>query len=329
MGIREVKVGFSPQKLALDVLLAAKLPSLLRAHRYDVVHAVEESALIYGGLAGRAAAPLVYDMASSLPEQMAQHPWLGRGPAPRAFAATERWLLERAACVVCSAGLGTRVRALVPSAAVREWRFPADGDPASPSDIDALRRELQLDPSSPIVLYIGNFAAYQGVDLLFEAGREVLARNPDVVLVFAGAARQDEIAAAAERFPGASAQRVRLLQRQPYERVPAFLGLADILVSPRSYGANFPLKLFEYLAAGKAIVATAIEAHTCVLDSSLVNLVPPTARGIAQGITDLLDDPQRARTLAAAASSYAASSLSWSSFKALVEDIYATALARR
>jgi glycosyltransferase involved in cell wall biosynthesis len=326
-GFGHVKVGFSAQKLVLDGLLAAALRRRLRQVRYDVVHAVEESALIYAGMAGRHGPPLVYDMASSLPEQLAQHAVFR--PALPAVGGAERWLLQRAASVVCSAGLGDHVRAVAPAARLWEWRFPAEVDPPSPMEVEALRRELQLDHAAPTLLYVGNFASYQGIDLLLEAAGRVLRERADAVLLCVGAAGEAEIAAAAAKLPADAATRVRLLPRQPRERVGVFMGLADILVSPRSYGANFPLKVFEYLAAGKAVVATDIKAHRCVLDDRIACLVPATAEALAGGILGLLGEPERARGLARAAAAYAASELSWRRFKALVEDIYAAALASR
>ena len=316
LSFRQVKVGFSLPKLVLDGMIAADLARRLRRTRYDAVHAVEEAALIYASLAGKAGAPLIYDMASSLPEQLAQHKAFGIGPLQRGFVAAERWLLQRAACVVCSAGLSRRVRSMAPATQVREWRFPADIEIATPAAVQALRLELQLAPAAPVVVYVGNFAGYQGIDLLLDAARRVLERSPAVAFVCVGAASDAEAAAAMGSFPQPVRNRVRVLRRQSRERVGP-LGLADILVSPRRYGANFPLKLFEYLAAGKAIVATDIEAHTCVLDGSLACLVPPSAEGLADGILGLLESPEREAALASAAAGYAATELSWPVFKAL------------
>ncbi len=74
--------------------------------------------------------------------------------------------------------------------------------------------------------------------------------------------------------------------------------MADVLVTTRSRGTNTPLKLYQYLRAGKPIVATAIRSHTQVLDDSCAELVEPTPAGIAAGIRKVLDDPDRRRALA-------------------------------
>ncbi|MFO1068930.1 MAG: glycosyltransferase family 4 protein [Geminicoccaceae bacterium] len=327
LGFAHVAVGFSPQKLFLDGLLAMDLVRRLRRERYDVVHAVEEAAFLVAGLRPGRRPPMVYDMASSLPEQLAQKKAL-RGPAlQRGFHGAERWLLHQAGCVVCSAGLAGHVRRAAPGVAFREWRFPAEEEHADPAEVARLRQELAIPAGSRVFLYLGNFAAYQGVDLLLAAAARVLAERPEAVFLCVGAASQAELDGAAARFPKALQDRVRLVGRQPRERVAAYLTLADILVSPRSYGANFPLKLFDYLATGKAIVATGIEAHTCVLDDRIARLVPPTPEGLADGIATLIARPDEAARHAAAALDFARRELSWDSFKALVADVYATAMA--
>jgi glycosyltransferase involved in cell wall biosynthesis len=75
--------------------------------------------------------------------------------------------------------------------------------------------------------------------------------------------------------------------------MPAYVGLADILVSPRSSGTNTPLKIYSYLWSGKAIVATDLETHRQVLDETTALLVPPTAEAIADAVVALLRDPAR------------------------------------
>lgn len=329
LGFRQVAVGFSPQKVFLDLLMAGDLARRLRRQRYDVVHAVEETGFLAATLRGRGGPPIVYDMASSIPEQLARKGLLAAPPLRRFLEAAERWLLGKAGCVICSAGLGDHARAVAPGATVREWRFPAELDAAPPGAVAALRRELGLAPAAPVIVYGGNFASYQGVDLLLKAAGEALAAVPEAHLVCVGAADDAELAAAAALVSPAVADRVHLLRRQPRQRVPLYLGLAEILASPRSYGDNFPLKLFDYLAMGKPILATRIKAHTCVLDERIACLAEPTVPGLAAAMIRLLRDSSERARLGAAAADYAARHLSWDGFKVLVGEVYALARASR
>ncbi len=60
---------------------------------------------------------------------------------------------------------------------------------------------------------------------------------------------------------------------------------------------NTPSKIYTYLQAGKAIVATNIETHTQVLSSQVALLVEPTEKALAEGILHLLENPVAARQL--------------------------------
>jgi glycosyltransferase involved in cell wall biosynthesis len=328
LGIRRIPVGFSPQKLVLDALLAPLIRKRLTTGRYDVVHGVEEAALLLAALKGRNGPPLVYDMQSSLPEQLAQMRFFRLPPLPGIFDAVERWIIGEAAVVVCSAGLEDRVKSIAPATPLRPWRFPADITVASSAKILAARRELGIPETAPILLYTGNFASYQGVELLCDAASRVLGQVPETFLVLVGAADEAEIAAARGRLPREHLDRVRLIARQPREAMEGWLAIADILISPRTYGVNFPLKLFDYLATGKPIVATDIAAHRCILDQRIAVLVPPTPEGLADGIVQLLANPAEAAALGAAASRFAAEHLSWNAFVRMIDDLYATARRR-
>jgi glycosyltransferase involved in cell wall biosynthesis len=106
----------------------------------------------------------------------------------------------------------------------------------------------------------------------------------------------------------------------PPEEVFHYHDLADVLVTCRARGTNIPLKIYQYLRAGKAIVATAIESHTQVLDDQVAELVPPTPEGIALGIARVLSDEGRASRLAEAAGALARDRYSKEHYLRTLED---------
>jgi glycosyltransferase involved in cell wall biosynthesis len=77
----------------------------------------------------------------------------------------------------------------------------------------------------------------------------------------------------------------------------ATLDAADVLVSPRRAGFNTPMKCYNYLVAGKAIMATRIPAHTDVFDDRCALLVEPTVGDMADGLRALVSDPALRRRL--------------------------------
>jgi glycosyltransferase involved in cell wall biosynthesis len=286
---------------------------------------VEESAFLAVGLTGRGGPPVIYDMQSSLAEQMAEiRPFKNR-LARRLLQAAEAWLVRSATVVVTSPGLAERAQSAGPRARVHEWRYPGLVAEVAPESVTRARRELGIRPGQPVVLYTGNFSHYQGLSLLFDAIPSVLEDVPDTVFVFVGAngsRRTEKLRGLAERLPRAA---YRLVARQPRERIPTFLAMATIAVSPRIYGSNLPSKVLEYMAAGRALVATSIPAHWTVLDDGLAVLAEPEAASLAEAISGLLRDPERIETLEANVRAYAQEHLAWKGFVDTVGSVIAAA----
>lgn len=322
LGIREVPIGFSARKLALDAGLVAELVSRLQSQRYDAIHAVEEAAFPAVVLGRMYGVPVIYDMQSSLPQQLAKNAAFRIAPVQQLFRACERWLLRRADVVISSAGLAKLVGTVAPEVPVREWSFPSQRASAVRPDRDEARRELGIPPTTPTIVYTGTFEAYQGIDHLLSAIPLVTADVPGALFVLVGADSAAEPSirrrAAELRLNGS----LRIVARQLRERVPLYLAAADVLVSPRKFGNNLPLKIFDYLATGRPIVATDIPTHRSVLDDDRALLVAPTEQGLADGIIELLQNPARAAELGAAGRRYADRHHSWHSFVNSVGALY-------
>lgn len=320
--LRAVPIGFSFRKLILDVELTIALWHRLRAHRYRCIHAVEEAAFPALVLGRRAGIPVIYDMQSSLPEQLAQRRLFRIRPVRAALDACERRLLRGVTAVMSSTGLATRVSSAAPAAQVGEWAYASEAGRVAREPAQRLRAELDVPENARLVLYTGTFEEYQGLDVLLSAIPAVCRSVPEAVFVCVGGnAGEDGLVkrkAAKLNLNG----RLLLLPRQQRQRVPAFLAMADVLVSPRVYGENLPLKIFDYLAAGRPIVATDIPAHRSVLTPERAVLVPPDAEGLASGIRDVLLDPTLAERLAGAAHAYADRHLGQAAFVESVQELY-------
>lgn len=301
--IRRIKVGPSYLKPFLDAAVFIKALTMLASGRYEAIHAHEEGAYLALPLASLFGLRLLYDMHSSLPQQLANYgfsrkPWLRL-----LFARMERSVLRRAHTVIT---ICPDLQNHVAREGASEKSFLIENTSVEPPPKDIgrltqeLRRRLGLD-GRPVVVYTGTFEKNQGLELLIQGAGEVFAEFPRTAYLFVGG-RQDQI------------DRLRRLARQhggedhfffpgtrPLEEIPVYLAVADVLVSPRSQGTNTPLKIYSYLAAAKPIVATDLETHRQVLNDRVARLVPPTAEGLAEGIGELLRDPERARGLARAA----------------------------
>lgn len=321
--VRQVPIGLSLAKVILDVPLVAALVRRLASNDgYSCIHAVEEAAFPAVVLGRRFRIPVIYDMQSSLPEQLAQHFAFGNPLAQRALRQLERWLLRQADSVVSSSGLAARVRMVVPNIRIREWQFAGALRMAPAEEAAALRAELGIDPGRPVVLYCGTFEPYQGLPELLASIPHVRAEVPDAMFVLVGATESGGTTMERGHAGMVRDGSLRVVKRQPREAIPRYLALADVLVSPRAWGDNMPLKIFDYLAAGKPIVATDIPAHRGVLTEERAVLTGLLPTDIARGIVRLLRDRELAGRLAEAGRAYAAEKLGWFAFVRSVDDLY-------
>lgn len=326
---RMVPVGISWRKMLLDLLMMWPLVRLLARNDYDLVHVLEEMAPPTILLCRRQGLPVVYDMQSSIPEQLRSHALFGTRPAQALLRRLEAWQVRQADAVVCSAGLLDHVRSLAPAALAIEWRFTGQEVEAEAKDPAARRAQLGLEPGARLVVYSGTFEPYQGLELLIAAMPRVLEAFPETVLLLIGATGDDAVGEA-ELVAGLLRQhRLKVLPRQPRGDIPAYLALADVLVSPRAYGGNVPLKIFDYVLSGKPIVATDIRAHRSLLNDETAVLVPTSAAGMAAGIVRLLGDPELGARLAGRARQVAGRDPKGRSFAQTVQALYLDAMNRR
>jgi glycosyltransferase involved in cell wall biosynthesis len=327
-GIRRVPIGFSARKMLLDTTLMYATWAQLRRERYACIHAVEEAAFWATWLGERHGVPVIYDMQSSLPEQLENHRLFRSAPVQRALRGCERWLLRHVDAVVSSAGLLQRVASEAPGTIAREWHFPTAPALPVPSAVDELRRELGIPAGARVVMYTGTFEPYQGLSLLLQAAPRVVEAVPETVFVLVGGEGDGAVAVKAEAEQRGIGAALRILGRKPREEIPAYLALADVLVSPRIYGDNLPLKVFDYMAAGRPIVATDVPAHRAVLNERLARLTAPSGDALADSIAELLRQPGSAAALAESGRAYAVRHFDWYRFVHGVGSVYGTVTRR-
>jgi glycosyltransferase involved in cell wall biosynthesis len=301
-GLSNIRAGFSFKKVVSDVLMVAACLRMMRRTRYDLIHAVEESAFIASGIRALSGVPYVYDMDSSLAEQMVEtYPSLSIfSPA---FRRMEAVAIRRSIGVltVCAAleDIALAHDPGKPVGRVEDTTLLSDGEPASPDG-----RALPGTDGGPVAMYVGNLEPYQGIDLLLEGFRHTLSTVPDAKLVIVGG-REDDIVryrARAEKLGMVSS--VVFMGPRPIRLLPSLLQQADVLVSPRLRGLNTPMKIYSYLDSGSAVLATRLRTHTQVLDDGVAYLVEPEPVALGQGLAALFRDPELRSRLAASAKAY-------------------------
>jgi glycosyltransferase involved in cell wall biosynthesis len=147
-------------------------------------------------------------------------------------------------------------------------------------------------------VYVGSFAVYQGIDLMFNSMPEVIRKQANARFVIIGGT-PEKIAARKEWLKAQGIESsVLFTGKIPPDELPHHLAAADILLSPRIAGKNTPLKLLDYLKAGGAIVATDNEANRGIVDDTSAMLVEPIPAAFAEAICRMIRDPAMRTRLA-------------------------------
>src|SRR5205823_3144006 len=165
-----------------------------------------------------------------------------------------------------------------------------------PIDRTESRRVFGLSPDQVVVVFVGKLAPWQGLETLID-GAKHLAQIPklQILIVGDGPVRQK----IAERIVSRQVERtVRLTGALPHDQIPTVLAAADLCVAPFSRARNdligiSPIKLFEYMAAGRPIVASDVAGVREIVKDAAMLVTPDSATDLAAVIAQLLSDPSR------------------------------------
>ena len=154
---------------------------------------------------------------------------------------------------------------------------------------DLQEKPVELPKGKRLVAYAGTLEPYQGIDILINAFKDVVVKNPDSFLLIVGGTKaqvEDHSALAEECGLGSY---VIFTGRVSQALAKHYCRLASVLVSPRSTGTNTPLKIYEQLASGIPLVATRIYSHTQVLNDNVAFLLEPEPNAMSRGILMALE----------------------------------------
>jgi glycosyltransferase involved in cell wall biosynthesis len=196
-----------------------------------------------------------------------------------------------------------------------------------PLEQGACRKELGLDLETSYICFVGNLAPWQGVEYLVNAAPSVLSRFRDCRFLIVG--------------DGVMKNELLNLSRElgiedififtgvvPYDRVPVYINASDVCVAPFIFARNAkiglsPLKLYEYMACGKPVVASAISGVADALEASEGGLsVPPeNPEVLAEAILKLLKNQELREKMGSKGLSYVTENYSWHSVAKKVEGV--------
>ena len=281
-----VKIGPSGLKLFLDIFIFIQTVVLLIKNRYDFVHAHEEAVFFCWLLKPIFRFKLIYDMHSSLPEQLSNFKFTHSKLLIGLFAWLEKQCLTVAevTITVCPS-LYHYARSIAPP-----QRFVTLIENSIFEDIRFVRPvipERRFDSSlegKRLVVYAGTLERYQGIDLLIAGCKIAMQSDRDLfLLIVGGTPAQVKHYQQLAKDQGIARQ-CKFIGKVSPQSAKYYASLATVQISTRIDGTNTPLKIYDQISRGIPLVATDIYSHTQVLDETVAFLVEPTPEGVATGI---------------------------------------------
>ncbi len=204
-------------------------------------------------------------------------------------------------------------------------------------DIDRFRPgPLRVMPGPLRCVYASSFRSWHGAEELVQAVAICVARGVDVHVTCLGLGPRWAAARNAARRAGLDGT-IRFVGLVPFDEVPSHLAAADVGLAPFTPSAFralrlgwfwSPIKIFEYLAAGLAVVTIDIEELRALLPESVGRFYTPGApRELADALERLASDRDAVRHLGETARSLAESCYTWGHQAAAVEGVLEQAVA--
>jgi glycosyltransferase involved in cell wall biosynthesis len=297
--------GVEPSRIELERLVHALLSCLqLGTRSYDVLYTRSRTAAMLCALRG---APVVFETYRMLGKE---HPLLTRVYAKLAAQ---------------TGMLGIITHSNVARSSIAAVGFPGDKlvtiyNGFDPEDMlpqltrEQARAELGLPEAETIALYTGHVRARKGIASLLD----MAALTPEVRYLIAGG-HVDDVADLEAEIARRRLAHVRCLGWRPAADLRPLLYAADVLLIPPSAlpleehaRTVLPMKVFGYLAAGRAILGPAMpDLQEVLVHGQNAWLVPPdNPQSAAAGLRKLIEDRELAQALGAAAAR-TAQALTW------------------
>ncbi|WP_459991389.1 glycosyltransferase family 4 protein [Methylosoma difficile] len=300
---QKIVIGPSLGRLVNDFFLIPKLLQVIWKYNINIIHAHNYEATIAGAIAKLfTRRRLVYNGVNSMFDELPTYEFFKSKATARRLGkfldkvvpnlADMLMLLsdELKAYLIDEIGINPEKIIVIPPGVEPEMFANGDGD--------AVRQRHHLQ-GKPIVMYTGALEAFQKVDYLFDAMVEVVVRIPDVKLLMVTNVNNDKAKAKYEQMAIDLGfyENLVFADRVSLKELPDYLAAADVAVLPRTACPGYPIKLLNYMAAAKAIVAFKGSAKALCHRYNGYVAEDDDIQSFANGIVLLLADPEIRHTL--------------------------------
>ncbi|MFC2020377.1 glycosyltransferase family 4 protein [Chloroflexota bacterium] len=185
---------------------------------------------------------------------------------------------------------------------VRLLPFPIDMELFRPlEDCSEMRQKWELEEGKPVIVFIGTLFNFSGLDEFIRQFPQVIKEIPEAKLLIVGDGPQRGKLEQIITELGLKKQ-VIITGFQPYQTMPQYINLSAVCINPFLINDDtmdiFPAKMMQYLACGKATVATALRGITTLLPGESHGVVYSASPSEMVGeVISLLKSPERRQRL--------------------------------
>ena len=183
------------------------------------------------------------------------------------------------------------------------------------------KKRLGIKSNDTVIAYVGNLAPWQGIDDLIEIFFRLLSKNRNLKFLIVGEGTLKPLLLEKVLSSGYDGDIV-FTGMLNHKEIPFIINLADICVAPLRVVTGSPIKVFEYMACGKPVVASRIEGLEFIEAEGAGRL---TARediiGLEEALNELIDEPRKRADMGQKGMQIARERFSWESRVTEIEDL--------
>jgi glycosyltransferase involved in cell wall biosynthesis len=238
-----------------------------------------------------------------------------------------RFFQEAALVVAVTPGIKEHIHVLydVPKERIEVVPNGANTELFKPMNREQCIKSLNLEDDKKYICFIGNLAPWQGLIHMVDAMPQILKERENTVFLVVGGGKERE----------ALEKRTRELNLEDsilfagwvdYEKVPIYINACDVCVAPLAEGrgksGSSAIKIYEYLACGKPVVASNVP-YLDFLEKEGCGLLVPKGdeSSLAQAVLSLLGDPERIKNMGTAGRAYVVEKGSWTGTAKRIDEL--------
>lgn len=192
-------------------------------------------------------------------------------------------------------------------------------------NVNSIKEKYKIDKSKKIVMFFGTIRKHKGLEYLIEAVNRL--RNKNVMLVVVGVDLKDKYCESLiNNIKMTVGKKFKWYGIQPFEKVPEFLAIADVIVIPQGKNlateGQFPAKIFDAMAMAKPIISTNVNDISEILDGCGIIIESGDVNSLKKSIEYILDNRDKAEEMGVRARKKCIEKYNWDVLEKLLRSVF-------